>query len=85
VRGIGNADLITTMRREADGMTTATEAGQAGLQGWRAKVADGIAEPVADRTGLSEDQVRALIGAAFFVLSVVYVANTVKALAQRKR
>ena len=66
-------------------MTTPTQAGQAGLQGWRAKVADGIAEPVAHRTGLTEDQVRALIGAAFFVLAVVYVANTVRALAQQSR
>ncbi|MGZ8634623.1 MAG: hypothetical protein ACXWZZ_12340 [Solirubrobacteraceae bacterium] len=66
-------------------MTTATEAGQAGLQGWRAKLADGIAEPVADRTGLSEAQVRAVIGAAFFALALLYVANTVRALAQQAR
>jgi hypothetical protein len=66
-------------------MTTATQAGQAGLQGWRAKVADGIAEPVADRTRLTEDQVRALIGAAFFILAVIYVANSLKALARQAR
>ena len=61
-------------------MTTARRAGQAGLQGWRAKVADGIAPRVADRTGLDEDGVRALIGAAFFVLAVLYVGKTVRAL-----
>jgi hypothetical protein len=66
-------------------MTRATRAGQAGLQGWRAKVADGIAPPVANRTGLDEDQVRALIGATFFVLAVVYVANTLRRLAQQAR
>jgi hypothetical protein len=66
-------------------MTTATRAGQAGLQGWRAKVADGVAEPVANRTGLSEDQVRALIGAAFFVLAVLYVAKTLSALGREAR
>jgi len=58
-------------------MTTATKAGQAGLKGWREKVADGVAEPVSDRTPLSEDQVRAAIGAAFFVLAVIYVARTI--------
>ena len=58
-------------------MTTATKAGQAGLQGWRGKLADGVAEPVSDRTPLNEDQVRAAIGAAFFVLAVVYVARTI--------
>jgi hypothetical protein len=63
-------------------MTTATRAGQAGLQGWRQTLADRIAEPVADRTRLSEEQVGALIGAAFFVLSVVYVAKTIGALAR---
>jgi hypothetical protein len=66
-------------------MTTATEAGQAGLQGWRAKVADGIAEPVASRTRLDEDQVRAVIGASFFVLALVYVANTLRALVRQSR
>jgi hypothetical protein len=64
-------------------MTTATQAGQAGLQGWRAKVADGVAEPVAKRSPLSEDQVRAALGAAFFVLSVLYVAKTISALVRQ--
>ena len=58
-------------------MTTATKAGQAGLKGWREKVADGVAEPVSDRTPLSEEQVRAAIGAAFFLLAVIYVARTI--------
>jgi hypothetical protein len=58
-------------------MTTATKAGQAGLQGWREKLADGVAEPVSDRTPLSEEQVRAAIGAAFLVLAVIYVARAI--------
>jgi hypothetical protein len=66
-------------------MTTATQAGQAGLQGWRAKVADGIATPVANHTRLNEDQVRAIVGAAFFILSVIYVVNAVRALVQQAR
>jgi hypothetical protein len=60
-------------------MTTVTELGHAGLQGWREKVAAGISQPVAHRAPLEEDQVRAVIGAAFFVLAVIYVAKTVSA------
>jgi hypothetical protein len=52
------------------------EVGKTGLSGWRAKVADGVAEPVAERTSLSPDAVRAVVGAAFFVLSVYYVIGT---------
>ena len=59
-------------------MGTPTRLGQAGLQGWREKVADRVAGPVAQRTPLDESQVRALLGAAFFVLSVLYVVKTVK-------
>ena len=66
-------------------MATATHVGQAGLQGWREKVADGIAEPVSDRTPLDEEQVRALIGAVFFVLSVLYVVKTLRSAAARAR
>jgi hypothetical protein len=66
-------------------MTTATQAGQAGLQGWRAKLADAIAAPVAHHTKLNEDQVRAIVGAAFFILAVIYIANAVRALAQQSR
>ena len=66
-------------------MTTATQAGQAGLQGWRAKVADGIAKPVANHTKLDEDQVRAVVVATFVVLSVIYMANVVRALARPPR
>jgi hypothetical protein len=66
-------------------MTTATQAGQAGLQGWRAKVADGIAKPVANHTKLNEEQVRAIVGAAFFILAVIYVVNAVRAMVQQAR
>jgi len=66
-------------------MPTATQLGQTGLQGWREKLADGVAEPVAERVPLNEDQVRATIGALFFVLSVIYVVNTVRAAASQAR
>lgn len=57
--------------------------GKAGLQGWRAKIADVLAGPVARHSGLTDDDVRAVIGAAFFLLSVVYVIGTVRRLAHR--
>jgi hypothetical protein len=56
----------------------AVTAGKAGLQGWRAKVGDAVAGPVAQRSPLTDDQVRAAIGGVFFVLSMVYVVGTIK-------
>lgn len=56
--------------------------GQAGLTGWRGKVADVVAKPVSKRSGLSEDQVKALVGVAFMVLSVMYVVKAARAAAQ---
>ncbi|SNR23926.1 hypothetical protein [Blastococcus mobilis] len=55
--------------------------GKAGLQGWRARVADVVAEPVARRAGLADEQVRAAIGGLFLALSVFYVAAAVRRLA----
>lgn len=61
----------------------AVSLGKAGLKGWRAKVADTVAQPVARHSPLTQDQVGAVVGAAFFVLSVVYVTGTVKRLTAR--
>jgi hypothetical protein len=66
-------------------MGTVTELGHTGLQGWRRKVADGISQPVAKRAPLEEDQVRAVIGAAFFALSVIYVVKTISAATRQAR
>jgi len=66
-------------------MATATELGHTALQGWREKVADGISPPVAKRAPLEEEQVRAIIGAAFFLLSVIYIAKTISAATRRAR
>ena len=59
----------------------ALHVGKAGLQGWRAKVADAVAAPVARNSRVTDEQVRAVIGGAFFALSVVYVVGTVKRMA----
>ncbi len=60
-------------------MATPTDLGKAGLQGWREKVGDGVASPVSKRTPLDEDQVKAAIGALFFVLSVMYIFQAIAA------
>jgi hypothetical protein len=44
--------------------------GQAGLVGWRRNVGERIADPVSRRTGLTFDQVLAVVGAVFFALTV---------------
>jgi len=59
--------------------------GHAGLTGWRETLADRVASPDASKTPASEDQVRAVIGAAFFLLSVYYVATTIARMAKAAR
>jgi hypothetical protein len=51
--------------------------GQAGLTGSTARVANPIAARIARRTGLSEAQILAVIGAAFLVVSLVDFLRTV--------
>ncbi len=55
--------------------------GKAGLQGWRAKLADGVVRPVAERARVDVDQAQAAVGAVFFLLSVVYVIGTIRRIA----
>jgi hypothetical protein len=50
---------------------------QAGLVGWRKSIADSVAPRAASHAPVSEEQVRAANGAAFFVLSLYYVASTI--------
>ena len=52
--------------------------GKSGRRGWRATVADVVAPPVARRSPLREDQIRAVIGLTFLVLSIVYVVGAIK-------
>jgi hypothetical protein len=66
-------------------MATVTDLGQAGLQGWREKVADGISQPVANRAPIKEDQVRAIVGAGFFVLALIYVVKTISEATRQAR
>jgi hypothetical protein len=58
-------------------MPNTQQLGQIGLTGWREKVADVVAPPVAKKAPASEDQVRAIVGGAFFLLSLYYVTSTI--------
>jgi hypothetical protein len=66
-------------------MASATQLGTAGLQGWRRKVGDAVAGPLAQRTPLATEQIKALVGALFFALSVMYVVKTLTAAAHELR
>jgi hypothetical protein len=59
--------------------------GKAGLSGWREKVADGVAAPFETRTPAEPDQVRAVVGAVFFVLSLLYVVSTARDMVRELR
>jgi hypothetical protein len=61
----------------------ATKYADAGLHGWKARVGEGVADRVSNRTRLSRDQVKLVLGAAFFLLSLQYVVKTVVELARR--
>ena len=54
------------------------DVGRAGLVGWRETIADKAAPPVATRTPVDEDAIRAGIGALFFVLALIYVVGTIR-------
>jgi hypothetical protein len=66
-------------------MASATQLGTAGLQGWRRKVGDAVAGPLAQRTPLASEQIKAGVGALFFALSVMYVVKTLRVAAQELR
>jgi hypothetical protein len=51
--------------------------GHAALVGWRKAVADATAPRLASAGPLSEDQTRAIIGAALFAASAFYVVSTI--------
>lgn len=67
------------------GMPDTTQLGTAGLVGWRRALADRVAPPAALRAPISEDQVRAIVGAAFFALSLYYVVSTVVRMIRSQR
>jgi hypothetical protein len=62
-----------------------TQTFEAGLVGWRERFAERIEKPVTKRTPLNGKQLRAILGALFFVKSALYVGRAVRrAIAQRR-
>ena len=59
--------------------------GQAGLTGWREKVADAAGDLVSARTPLNRGQVRGIVGLLFFALAVRYVVGTARRARQGAR
>jgi hypothetical protein len=57
-------------RRKGGGRVNLKAMGKAGLSGWQEKVGARIAAPVAERTRLTEDEVMAVIGGVFLLLSL---------------
>lgn len=55
-----------------------TQTLEAGLVGWRERFAQKIEKPVSKRTPLTVKQIRALLGALFFVKSALYVGRSVR-------
>jgi hypothetical protein len=58
-------------------MAKTTELGQQALPSWRGAIADKVAPPAAKRTPMSEDQIRAVLGAAFLAISTFYVVSSI--------
>ncbi len=61
----------------------ATRYADAGLHGWKATVGERVAGGVSSRTRLTRDQVKLVLGAVAFMLSLRYVVKTVAAVARR--
>ncbi len=55
-----------------------TQTFEAGLVGWRERLAQKIEKPVSKRTPLTVKQVRAILGALFFVKSSLYVGRSIR-------
>ena len=55
-----------------------TQTLEAGLVGWRERFAQKVEKPVSKRTPLTVKQIRAILGALFFVKSAVYVGRSMR-------
>ncbi len=60
-----------------------TEKLEAPLTGWRSKLADAVEGPVSRRTPLNGRQIRAILGAFFFLKSALYVVKSIRRAAKR--
>lgn len=61
-----------------------TETLEAGLVGWRDRLARRIEKPVSKRTPLTTKQVRAILGALFFLKSAIYLGRSIRNARKRR-
>jgi hypothetical protein len=61
----------------------ARQLAEAGLQGWRGRVADRVAPAVARRTSLDLDDARRAVGGLFLALAVLYLLKAARDLTRR--
>ena len=54
-----------------------TQTLEAGLVGWRERLARKVDKPVSKRTPLNADQIRAILGGLFFISSALYVGRAI--------
>jgi hypothetical protein len=62
-----------------------TEMGKVGLTGWRGRAADVVARPLAERSKLDEDQVKAIIGAIFLAYTIYRLVRALYRAANTER
>jgi hypothetical protein len=63
-----------------------TTIGRQGLHGWKERVADRVARRAQrSRVPITDDQVRAALGLAFFTMSLLYVVKTLRAVVREAR
>jgi hypothetical protein len=55
-----------------------TRIGDAGLVGWRKRAMDRLADPIAARTGMNADQIRAIVGWIAIVTAAIYLVGTLR-------
>lgn len=70
---------------EEEPMGSLTRMSQHALSGWRSTVGEPVAARLSRWTSLRPDTARALVGAAFFLASAVYVVKTVAAALRAER
>jgi dsRNA-specific ribonuclease len=62
-----------------------TEMGKVGLTGWRGRAADVVARPLAERSKLVEDLVKAFIGAIFLAYTIYRLVRALYRAANTER
>jgi hypothetical protein len=55
-----------------------TQTLEAGLVGWRSRLAEKVEKPVSKRTPLKKAQVRAILGGLFFLSSAIYISRSIR-------